>query len=106
MELKISEKISYTIEIEDLQELFSAEFLQAIEMWLKHKHQRRETYTKIGLNMLLKRLRKMGPERAAEAIEYSVSQNWAGIYEPRAATVNGRAMSNAEKAMAELRRVK
>lgn len=106
MELKISERVSYTVEVEDLQELFSAEFIEAIELWLRHKNERKERYTQTGLKMLLKRLRKIGQERAIEAIEYSAAQNWAGIYEPKAPVRSGAAISNAERALSELRRVK
>lgn len=66
-----------TVEIvPELNDIFS--------QWLKYKNERRQSYKPRGLEALIKRLNKeselKGADAVAEAIEYSMANNYAGIY--------------------------
>ena len=64
--------------------LNTKEVISSINDWFTYKVERKETYkSKIGITRLLTRLSEMGPVRAIKAIDYSMSNNWAGIFEPQ-----------------------
>ena len=56
----------------------------AILAWLEYKRERGQVYKgKVGLRALWVRLRAIAPEKRNEAINYSMSVGWAGIFEPK-----------------------
>lgn len=58
-------------------------FRAAWEEWIAYRRERRlPAYKPIGLNRQLARLAKWGPARAVAAIEFSICQNYQGIFEP------------------------
>lgn len=60
----------------------SPEFAEKWGQWLAYKAERRESYKgPIGQQAVLKRIAKWGEARAIEAIDYSMSRTWAGIFE-------------------------
>ena len=54
---------------------------------MKYKKERKQTYKDTGLNTLLKKLEKQvkekGEQSVIDSIEYSIGNNWSGIYEPK-----------------------
>lgn len=66
---------------------FSGKVLESIVKWLKYKKERKQTYKDTGLNTLLKKLEKQvkekGEQSVIDSIEYSIGNNWSGIYEPK-----------------------
>lgn len=73
------------------------EISESLQLWLDHKEERNEGYTVAGWKALLSRLKKMGAERAEQAIQYSASRNWAGIYEEKEfAALSGKRQREAE----------
>lgn len=67
--------------------LFPPEVEKAVREWLDYKKEKGQSYKSKGLSMLLAKIKKMLDEKGAmavvDAIEYSISNNYAGIYEPR-----------------------
>lgn len=61
--------------------LRTEEFFCAWEILIKHKKQKRHPLTESSVKLLLKKLSKWGPERAVSAIEWSVENNWTGVFE-------------------------
>lgn len=62
-------------------ELTTAAFEAAWADWLEYRRQRRlPKYTPIGLKRTLARVAAWGPDAAVAAIEYSMAQNWQGIF--------------------------
>lgn len=59
------------------------ELRPAVELWLKHKAERREPYKPTGLAMLLERMAELGAGRAMAAVRHSIANNWSGLFEPR-----------------------
>lgn len=58
-------------------------FRAALGDWINYKRERRESYKPLGLQALIRKLGKLGATRAVAAIEFSMEQNYAGIFEPR-----------------------
>lgn len=61
------------------------EYQVVFERWLKHKSEKRQSYTQSGIEAQYRRLLKMsnGDARVADQIvEYSIAQNYDGIYPP------------------------
>lgn len=56
----------------------------AIMTWLDHKKQKRQSYTEIGFKKLISKIKKdidaHGEQYVLDAIDYSLEQNYAGIY--------------------------
>jgi hypothetical protein len=54
----------------------------AVDAWLAYKAKRRQSYkTAEGLAALVERMVEMGAERSAAAVRWSMSNNYAGLYE-------------------------
>lgn len=70
--------------------LDTAECRASIETWLKYKRERGEMYKPTGLKALLSKLEKWGPDKATAAILSSMSSMYAGLFEPRGASSNGK----------------
>jgi hypothetical protein len=77
--------------------LQTAEFAAAWQDWLEYRKERKlPKYVPKGVQMQWKRLARWGPERAIAAIEYSIAQNYQGIFEEKQPT-NGHATSATPK---------
>lgn len=61
----------------------SSEFMEAWYLWLKDRRERKKPVTSAAASMQLRKLEAMGPARAVDAIEASISNGWQGIFEPR-----------------------
>ena len=66
-------------------EFFNSEPVKsAIMTWLDHKKQKRQSYTEIGFKKLISKIKKdidaHGEQYVLDAIDYSLEQNYAGIY--------------------------
>lgn len=66
-------------------EFFNSEPVKsAIMTWLDHKKQKRQSYTEIGFKKLISKIKKdidaQGEQYVLDAIDYSLEQNYAGIY--------------------------
>lgn len=76
VEKKTTEEVPFPFE--------SLEFRMAWMAWLQDRKERKlKKYTTRGLKGQFKRLAKMGEQRAIAAIEYSIDQQWQGIFEER-----------------------
>lgn len=67
-------------------ELDGEEFRVAWAEWLQYRRQRKpklSAYTEIGVKKQFKALATLGKERAIAAIDFSIAQNYQGIFEPR-----------------------
>lgn len=59
---------------------------EALEMWLAYKKEKRQTYKPRGLEALKKKLLQLSngnPEYAKEIVEYSMGNNYTGLFNPR-----------------------
>ena len=59
---------------------------EALEMWLAYKKEKRQTYKPRGLEALKKKLLQLSngnPEYAKEIVEYSMGNNYAGLFSPK-----------------------
>lgn len=69
---------------------FSAEVKDSIIKWLTYKKEKKQSYKDTGLKTLLKKLEKQikekGEQSVIDSIEYSIVNNWSGIYEPQVKT--------------------
>lgn len=69
--------------------LDTPEFRQAFDEWREYKREKGQAYKPKGLKNLLRKLTEMGPSRSIEAIQTSMSNNWSGLFEPRAGPGHG-----------------
>lgn len=59
---------------------------EALEMWLAYKKEKRQTYKPRGLEALKKKLLQLSngnPECAKEIVEYSMGNNYTGLFSPK-----------------------
>lgn len=59
---------------------------EALEMWLAYKKEKRQTYKPRGLEALKKKLLQLSngnPEYAKVIVEYSMSNNYTGLFSPK-----------------------
>lgn len=59
---------------------------EALEMWLAYKKEKRQTYKPRGLEALKKKLLQLSngnPEYAKEIVEYSMGNNYTGLFSPK-----------------------
>lgn len=64
---------------------------EALEMWLAYKKEKRQTYKPRGLEALKKKLLQLSsgnPEYAKVIVEYSMGNNYSGLYAPKNNGVN------------------
>lgn len=64
---------------------------EALDMWLAYKKEKRQKYQPRGLAALKKKLLKMSngnPEYAKVIVEYSMGNNYAGLFAPKNNSVN------------------
>lgn len=59
---------------------------EALDMWLAYKKEKRQTYKPRGLESLKKKLLQLSngnPEYAKEIVEYSMGNNYTGLFSPK-----------------------
>jgi hypothetical protein len=64
---------------------------EALEMWLAYKKEKRQTYKPRGLEALKKKLLQLSngnPEYAKVIVEYSMGNNYTGLFAPKNNGVN------------------
>ena len=64
---------------------------EALEMWLAYKREKRQTYKPRGLEALKKKLLQLSngnPEYAKVIVEYSMGNNYTGLFAPKNNGVN------------------
>lgn len=64
---------------------------EALEMWLAYKKEKRQTYKPRGLETLKKKLLQLSngnPEYAKVIVEYSMGNNYTGLFAPKNNGVN------------------
>ena len=64
---------------------------EALEMWLAYKKEKRQTYKPRGLESLKKKLLQLSngnPEYAKVIVEYSMGNNYTGLFAPKNNGVN------------------
>lgn len=64
---------------------------EALDMWLAYKKEKRQKYQPRGLAALKKKLLKMSngnPEYAKVIVEYSMGNNYSGLYAPKNNSIN------------------
>ena len=64
---------------------------EALEMWLAYKKEKRQTYKPRGLEALKKKLLKLSngnPEYAKVIVEYSMGNNYTGLFAPKNNSIN------------------
>jgi hypothetical protein len=60
------------------------EYKLAFDLWLKYKKEKKQKYTKTGIQQLIKSSQqKYTPKQFTEVVEHSISQNYSGLYEPK-----------------------
>lgn len=64
---------------------------EALDMWLAYKKEKRQTYKPRGLEALKKKLLQLSngnPEYAKVIVEYSMGNNYTGLFAPKNNSVN------------------
>ena len=75
-------------------------FISIWSDWLKHTEEAEITFTTKSAAATMRRLEKLGVERAIAAIEHSIAAGWKSIHEPRVHN-NGRGKQADEKTKQE-----
>ena len=77
--------------IEDQQQKMIYPCKEALEIWLAYKKEKRQSYKPRGLEALKKKLLQMSngsPEYAKVIVEYSMANNYSGLFAPKNNSVN------------------
>ena len=64
---------------------------EALDMWLAYKKEKRQTYKPRGLEALKKKLLQLSngnPEYAKVIVEYSMGNNYTGLFAPKNNSIN------------------
>lgn len=61
----------------------SVELYEAVKRWEQYRTEKRNKLTPSGREAFIKKVLKMGEERAVSAIDHSIEQGWTGMYEPK-----------------------
>ena len=64
------------------QALDTKRFRKALELWKRHRAEKRSALTEKTLKSQLKKMATMGEDRAIEAIKFTVFKGWIGLREP------------------------
>ena len=60
------------------------EYKLAFDLWLKYKQEKKQKYTKTGIQQLVKTNQdKYTPSEFTKVVEHSIAQNYSGLYEPK-----------------------
>ena len=63
--------------------LESPEFRAAWADWMRHRMEIKKPYKPLGVEKLLEQLAAMGAVRSIAAINYSIANQWQGVFEPK-----------------------
>lgn len=86
------EQQAEVIEVEEVkpqEEIYPCQ--EALDMWLAYKKEKRQKYQPRGLAALKKKLLKMSngnPEYAKVIVEYSMGNNYTGLFAPKNNSIN------------------
>jgi len=61
--------------------------LQSLAEWIKHREQIKKPLTELALEKLAQKLKKLGDDRACDAVNRSIENGWAGVFEDKNANV-------------------
>jgi hypothetical protein len=64
------------------------EVMQALNLWLEYKKEKKQPYQPTGLQMLYKKLSEMGGPKFILAVENSIQSNYSGLFAPSEAGSN------------------
>jgi len=78
---------TFTIYI-SLKQLASEEFLKTFEKWTKHRKEIKKPLTPTQAEAQLKKMDKMGIERAIAMMEHTIEKGWQGLREPESSGRN------------------
>ena len=60
------------------------EYQIAFDLWFRYKKEKRQGYQKTGMEQLVKRMQgKYTADQFTQCVEYSITQNYQGIFEPK-----------------------
>lgn len=60
------------------------EYQVSFDLWFRYKKEKRQGYQKTGMEQLVKTMQgKYTAEQFTQCVEYSITQNYQGIYEPK-----------------------
>ena len=86
------EQLTEVIEVEEVKpqnEFYPCQ--EALDMWLAYKKEKRQTYRPRGLAALKKKLLQLSngnPEYAKVIVEYSMGNNYSGLFAPKNNSIN------------------
>lgn len=86
---KQQEEVIEVEEVKPQEEIYICQ--EALDMWLAYKKEKHQTYKPRGLEALKKKLLQLSnwnPEYAKVIVEYSMGNNYAGLFAPRNNCVN------------------
>jgi hypothetical protein len=81
-------------------------FRRALTEYLEYRKEKGRKFKKLGVQKLISRLTKWGPERAAAAIEYSMANGWDGIFEDKENGKHPAPAANLEDELARLKKLR
>jgi hypothetical protein len=80
-EPKKADSVSVSVSVN---ESVKEEYKLAFDLWLRYKQEKKQKYTKTGIEQLAKSCQaKYTPTQFKEVVEFSISQNYSGLYEPK-----------------------
>ena len=60
------------------------EYQKTFDLWFQYKKEKRQGYQKTGMDQFIKTMqKKYTPEQFEQCVEYSIAQNYQGVYEPK-----------------------
>lgn len=83
---KKTESWAWVLEAMKTDILKTDEFRKAWEDWARHRAERKPKLTRTSVVRQIRRLEKLGHDRAVAAIDHSIASGYQGIWEPREAT--------------------
>jgi hypothetical protein len=65
--------------------ILDSDYITVLDLWLQHKKERNEKYKPTGLKTLAEKIKEdyKTVQDFENAVKYSISNNWAGIYPPK-----------------------
>ena len=84
-EPKKADSVSVSVSVSDSEnESVKEEYKLAFDLWLKYKQEKKQKYTKTGIEQLVKTNQdKYTPSEFTKVVEHSIAQNSSGLYEPK-----------------------
>ena len=60
------------------------EYQKTFDLWFQYKKEKRQGYQKTGMDQFIKTMqKKYTPQQFEQCVEYSIAQNYQGVYEPK-----------------------